>query len=137
MTQSHEVARRRSTESAASQAQTQAREPEYALAPPADIVEDAEGVRILLDMPGVNRDGLSVKADRNELVVEGNASVDMPEGMEAVYAEIRTTRYRRSFMLTQELDADGIEAGIKDGVLAIRIPKRAELKPRRIEVQAA
>jgi HSP20 family molecular chaperone IbpA len=60
----------------------------------------------------------------------------MPEGMEAVYAEIRTARYRRSFTLTGELDADGIEASIKDGVLAIRVPKRPELKPRRIEVQA-
>jgi HSP20 family molecular chaperone IbpA len=59
----------------------------------------------------------------------------MPEGMEAVYAEIRTGRYRRSFTLTGELDADGIEASIKDGVLAIRVPKRPELKLRRIEVQ--
>jgi HSP20 family protein len=140
MTQAQHVAKRQRTEpadSAQTQSSAQAREPEYTLAPPADVVEDADGVRILLDMPGVSKDRLSVKADNNELVVEGEAEIDMPKGMQAAYAEIRSTRYRRSFTLTRELEADGIEASIKDGVLAIRIPKRAELKPRRIEIQTA
>jgi HSP20 family molecular chaperone IbpA len=69
-------------------------------------------------------------------VIEGDASIDMPEGMEAAYAEIRSAHYRRSFSLTNELDANAIEASMKDGVLSIRIPKRAELKPRQIEIQA-
>jgi HSP20 family molecular chaperone IbpA len=56
--------------------------------------------------------------------------------MEAAYAEIRSAQYRRSFALTNELDSDAIEASMKDGVLSIRIPKRAELKPRQIEIQA-
>lgn len=137
MTQTQEVTRRQSTEpQAQSQAQAPAHEPEHGLVPPADIFEDADGITIQLDMPGVVKEGLSVKADRNGLVVEGDASIAMPEGLEAVYAEIRTARYRRSFTLTGELDADGIEASIKDGVLTIHVPKRAELKPRRIEVQA-
>jgi HSP20 family molecular chaperone IbpA len=136
MTQTQEIARRQSTEpQAENQAQVPAQEPEHALVPPADIFEDADGITIQLDMPGVVKDGLTVKADRNGLLVEGDASIAMPEGMEAVYAEIRTGRYRRSFTLTGELDADGIEASIKDGVLAIRVPKRPELKLRRIEVQ--
>ena len=136
MTQTQEVARRQSTEpQAENQAQVPAHEPDNALVPPADIFEDADGITIQLDMPGVVKDGLSVKADRNGLVVEGDASIEMPEGIEAVYAEIRSARYRRSFTLTGELDADGIEASIKDGMLVIRVPKRPELKPRRIEVQ--
>jgi HSP20 family molecular chaperone IbpA len=56
--------------------------------------------------------------------------------MEAVYADVRATHYRRSFGLTGELDAERIEAGLKDGVLTLRIPKRSELKPRRIEIKA-
>jgi HSP20 family molecular chaperone IbpA len=90
----------------------------------------------VLDMPGVTKDRLTVKADRSELVIEGDASIDMPEGMEAAYAEIRSAHYRRTFTLTNELDADAIEASMKDGVLSIRIPKRAELKRRQIEIQA-
>jgi HSP20 family molecular chaperone IbpA len=114
----------------------QRRDSAPALAPPADIFEDADGIHILLDMPGVTKDRLAVKADRNELLVEGEAAIDMPEGMEAAYAEIRVARYRRSFVLTNELDIGSVEASMKDGVLSIRVPKRPELKPRQIEVEA-
>jgi HSP20 family molecular chaperone IbpA len=69
-----------------------ARESGYALAPPADVFEDADGIGIVLDMPGVTKDRLTVKADRSELVIEGDASIDMPEGMEAAYAEISALR---------------------------------------------
>lgn len=136
-----QMARRPSSETQAQapaegQAQ-QSRESSYALVPPADIFEDADGIGIVLDMPGVTKDRLKVNADRNELTIEGDASIDMPEGMEAAYAEIRSAHYRRSFTLTNELDTEAIEATMKDGVLSIRIPKRAELKPRQIEIQAA
>jgi len=129
MRNTQEVANRPSDEMAP---QSQAREPEYTLIPPADIFEDGDGLSVVLDMPGVSKDRLNVKADSNGLVVEGDAQISMPEGMEAVYADIRVTHYRRSFGLTGELDTDRIDASLKDGVLTIRIPKRAWLKPRRI-----
>ena len=134
-----EVASRPSTEA---QVQAQGRgqfqqKPELALAPAADIFEDADGISIVLDMPGVTKERLTVKADRNELVIEGEAAIDMPQGMEAAYAEVRSAHYRRSFVLTNELDTGSVEASMKDGVLSIRVRKRAELKPRQIEVQAA
>ena len=135
MKASQQVAKRPSDETQ-QPAQSQAREPEHALLPPADIFEDADGISVVLDMPGVSKDRLHVKADGNGLVVEGDAQISMPEGMEAVYADIRATHYRRSFGLTSELDAERIEAGLKDGVLTLRIPKRAELKPRRIDIKA-
>ncbi len=65
-------------------------------------------------MPGVTKDRLKVNADRNELMVEGDASIDMPEGMEAAYAEIRSARYRRSFTLTNELDTER-DPGLDEG----------------------
>jgi HSP20 family molecular chaperone IbpA len=43
--------------------------------------------------------------------------------------------YRRSFLLSHELEAAKIDANLKDGVLTVRIPKRAELMPRRIDVR--
>ena len=134
-----EVASRPSTEA---QVQAQGRgqlqqKPALALAPAADIFEDADGISIVLDMPGVTKERLTVKADRNELVIEGEAAIDMPQGMEAAYAEVRSAHYRRSFVLTNELDTGSVEASMKDGVLSIRVRKRAELKPRQIEVQAA
>src|SRR5215207_9228179 len=95
------------------QPQTPAREPEHALIPAADIFEDADGISVVLDMPGVSKDRLHVKAEGNGLIVEGDAKIPMPEGMEAVYADVHAARYRRSFGLTSELDAERIEAGLK------------------------
>jgi HSP20 family molecular chaperone IbpA len=135
MNDSQQVAKRPS-DATRQQPQAQAREAEYTLVPPADIFEDADGISVVLDMPGVSKDRLHVKAEANGLVVEGDAEISMPEGMEAVYADIRATHYRRSFGLTGELDADHIEAALKDGVLTLRIPKRAESKPRRIEIKS-
>ena len=111
------------------------REPELVLRPPTDIFEDAEGITLQLDMPGVSRERLNVQADRQALVVEGNAEISMPEGMEALYAEVHSTLYRRSFTLSSELETDKIDANLKDGVLTLRIPKRAELRPRKIDIR--
>lgn len=141
MTRTQQVARRTSTspetEGRAASQGSAARNQSQALAPPADVFEDKDGITILLDMPGVTRDRLTVRADRNGLEVEGDASIEMPEGMEAAYAEIRSLQYRRTFVLTSEFNTDAVEASMKDGVLTIRVPKRAELKPRQIEIQTA
>jgi HSP20 family molecular chaperone IbpA len=55
--------------------------------------------------------------------------------MDAIYADIRSKRYQRSFSLSRELDTERIEANLKDGVLTLHIPRREEHRPRRIEVQ--
>ena len=125
-----EVAKRESTDVEAAKA----REESLALAPAVDIYENAQGITAQADMPGVSRDGLSIQADRNSLVIEGNAVIDVPAAMEAIHADVQATRYRRSFALSGELDAERIEATLKDGVLTLRIPKRAEFRPRKVEV---
>jgi HSP20 family protein len=115
--------------------QQREREPDVVLRPPVDIHEDAEGITLTADMPGVSRDRLTIEVDKDMLLVEGDARIDMPEGMEALYADVRSTRYRRSFTLSGELETGQIDASLKDGVLSVRIPKRAEVRPRRIEVR--
>ena len=131
MTTKQDVASR---ESAPAQART--KDEELALRPAVDIFEDQNGITVQAEMPGVSRDRLNIQADRNTLVIEGEAKIDLPAGMEALYADVQATRYARSFVLSSELEPDRIEANLKDGVLTLRIPKRAELRPRRIEVQA-
>lgn len=105
------------------------------LLPPVDIVEDADGIHVTADLPGVSKDGLGVRVDSNTLTIEGEAKFDVPGDLESLYAEIRSVRYQRSFTLSRELDADKIDAELKNGVLNLRIPKREESKPRRIEVK--
>lgn len=130
MAETQDVAQRDST-----QPQRAGREPALVMLPPADVYEDAEGITLQLDMPGVTKDRLNLTADKNALTIEGDAQIDMPQGMEALYADVRSTHYRRSFVLSDELETDRTEANLKDGVLTVRIPKRAEVRPRRIDVR--
>jgi HSP20 family molecular chaperone IbpA len=109
----------------------------YVLQPPVNIFEDADGIILEADMPGVSKDRLKLLVDQDSLLVEGDVRVDVPEGMQALYADVPSTSYRRSFALSGELDVERIDATLKDGVLTLRIPKRAEVRPRRIEVRTA
>lgn len=116
----------------------QDRAEEQVLTPAGDIFEHEGGITLLLDLPGVSRDRLEIHSDRNTLVVEGTVEVDLPDGTEALAADIRSRRYRRTFSLSgEQLDTESVQASLKNGVLRIDIPKRAELQPRRIEVSTA
>jgi HSP20 family protein len=112
-------------------------EPQITLRLQVDVYEDANGITLQADMPGVSRDRLKLQVDADTLLIEGETHIDMPEGMEATYADVRSTRYRRSFALSNELETGSIEANLKDGVLVVRIPKREEVRPRRIEIKVA
>ena len=111
-------------------------EQQRAVLPAVDVFEDASGITLLADMPGVPKDQLELKIEGDALLIEGGVQALTPEGLEAVYAEVRVPRYRRSFTLSRELDTARIEANLKDGVLTLRIPKQAHAQPRRIAVNA-
>ena len=108
---------------------------EAVIRPLVDIYEDDSGITLLADMPGVSKDRLDIQIDKATLSIEGEAEISMPEGMEALYADIRSTHYQRSFSLSSELDGEGASANLKDGVLTLQIPKRAQYQPRKIEVR--
>ena len=105
-----------------------------AVLPAVDVFEDAAGITVLADMPGVAKEQLELKIDGDNLLIEGQVHALMPEGLEAIYAEVRVPRYRRSFTLSRELDTARIEASLRDGLLTLRIPKQAHAQPRRIAV---
>ena len=111
-------------------------ETQRAVLPAIDVFEDASGITLLADMPGVPKDQLELKVEGEALLIEGSVQPRTPEGLEAIYAEVRAPRYRRSFTLSRELDTTRIEANLKDGVLRLRIPKQAHAQPRRIAVTA-
>jgi HSP20 family molecular chaperone IbpA len=107
-----------------------------AVPPAVDVFEDAAGITVLADMPGVPREQLEIKVEGEALQIEGGVQPRTPDGLEAIYAELRVPRYRRSFTLSRELDSSRIEANLKNGVLTLRIPKQAHAQPRRIAVSA-
>lgn len=107
------------------------------IAPPVDIIEDAEGITVKADLPGVTRETLSIGVDGDTLTLQGAVNLGETSGMQSVYAEVRVPQYRRSFVLGRDLDSGKIDASLVNGVLTLRIPKGEQAKPRRIEVKAA
>ncbi len=105
--------------------------------PAVDVVEDATGLTLWVDMPGVPKDAIELKLDGDTLSISGDIAVVDAPGMQPLYAELRAGRYQRVFTLSRELEASRIEASNKDGVLQLRIPKSQDAQPRRIEVRAA
>jgi HSP20 family molecular chaperone IbpA len=108
---------------------------EAALMPPVNVFEDAAGITLYADLPGVPRDRLNLQVEADTLTIEGEVSLDTPEGMEATHAEIGLPRYRRVFTLSKELDSEKVSAELRNGVLKLRIPKAEHAQPRRIEVK--
>ncbi len=107
------------------------------LLPPVDIVEDAAGITLRADLPGVDRNAVTIGVDGRTLTIEAPLSLGEANALVSIYAEVRSNHYRRSFDLSSELDTTAIDAGLHDGVLTLRIPKLERAKPRRVEVRVA
>lgn len=114
---------------------TEAARPEASLLPPVNVVEDASGITLYADLPGVPKDKLNLQVEAETLTIEGELSFAMPEGMESLHAEVSLPRYRRVFTLSKELDTEKVAAEFVNGVLTLRIPKAEHAQPRRIEIR--
>lgn len=113
------------------------REPEFTLRPVVDIFENDHGITMLADLPGVSNDRLNLQVDKDTLRITGDAAIGTAQNMEPLWVEVRSARYERAFTLSAELDAENITAAMKNGVLTVSIPKRAEVRPRKIQVRVA
>jgi HSP20 family molecular chaperone IbpA len=103
--------------------------------PAVDVYEDDKGITLFADLPGVASDRLNLQVDKDTLLIEGEAAIELPKDLQPLYAEVRTTRYRRSFAIGSEFNTEAIEANLKDGVLSVRLPKKEQYQPRKIQVQ--
>jgi HSP20 family protein len=103
--------------------------------PPVDVIEDATGITLYADLPGVRRDKLSLRVEGDQLLLEGELVLALPQELHPSHAELQQSRYRRAFTLSKELDADKVGAEFNQGVLRVRIPKAAHAQPRKIAVQ--
>jgi len=108
---------------------------EATLLPPVDVIEDAAGITLYADLPGVPRDKLELQVESDTLTISGEIDVDMPGGIESSHAEVSLPRYRRVFTLSKELDASKVSAEFNQGVLKLSIPKAEHLQPRKIDVK--
>jgi HSP20 family molecular chaperone IbpA len=125
------------TKNVPSQTPDQETREEASLLPPVDVVEDAHGITLYADLPGVAKDNLDLRIEGDTLTIEGKLALELPQDMEASHVEVSLPRYRRTFTLSKELDASKIDAKFEQGVLSLRVAKAEHAQTRRIEVQLA
>ena len=102
--------------------------------PTADIYEDRDSLKVILEMPGVEKGDVDVRVEEGVLFVEGRLDLTKYRGLQPLYTEYNIGNYSRSFRLSNAIDQDKIGAELKDGVLSLTLPKAEKAKPRTIHV---
>jgi len=107
----------------------------YDWRPPVDIYETNEGIVLKVELPGVNKDDVSVEVKENVLTLKGERLLDPEIKDEHYYRKERSFgKFNRSFSLQEPIKPDLIKAGFKDGVLTVEVPRPEEERPKQITV---
>ena len=106
-----------------------------AFVPPVDIYEDEHGVQLKLEVPGIDEKDLDIKIENNVLSVSGERKFEKEEKEENFHRVERLYgSFTRSFTLPSTISTEDVKANYDNGVLKIRLAKRAEAKPKQIKV---
>jgi len=108
---------------------------EYILVPPVDIYETDNEFVIKAEMPGVKKDGINVTLDNNELEISGKINGNLPDEKNLKYSEFNLYNYHRKFNVGDVINRNALSAALDDGILTLTLPKREEVKPKKIEVK--
>src|SRR5204863_8871590 len=101
--------------------------------PVASVTENNDSYVLEVEMPGVNKEGLDISIENNELTITGRRSLPAIEGT-LIHRESRSENFRRAFELDPGIDTAKISARVDQGILTLRLPKAEKLKPRKITV---
>jgi HSP20 family protein len=108
--------------------------PARTFVPTADIYEERDSLKVILEMPGVEKGNVEVRVEEGVLFVDGRLDLTKYQGLQPLYTEYNIGNYSRSFRLSNAIDQDKIGAELKDGVLSLTLPKAEKAKPRTIQV---
>jgi HSP20 family protein len=104
--------------------------------PQADIYEDGDAVTLRFELAGVDPAGVEVRFENGVLTLRGERKLEQEEKKENYHRiELSYGAFTRSFTLPATVDAERIRAESKNGILTVTLPKRAETKPRAIQVK--
>ncbi len=96
-------------------------------APPADVIENNAGIKVLLDVPGATTELLDIEVEDRVLKVKADTDI---------YKNEKPIRYQRAFQISDEINTTKIDALLKDGILTINLPKADSAKVHKITVKA-
>ena len=105
-----------------------------ALRPAYDVQETPEAYRLVVNLPGVAKDGLELTAEDNELRITGRRGWTQPAGWTALHRETPDAAFELVLTHDNTIDPDKIVAELRDGVLQVTLPKHEAAKPRKIAV---
>lgn len=106
---------------------------EQFMTPVASVTEGADVYMLNVEMPGVNKEGLEISVENNELTIIGRRSLSQIEGT-LIHRESRPENFRRVFELDPSINMSKISARIDQGILTLTLPKAEQVKPRKITV---
>ena len=112
------------------------RERESTLVPPVDIFEVKDGLVVVADLPGLEKDAIDVRVENDILTIQG-ATAKWAVAHTPVYEEHKLANYFRQFELSDAVNQEKIRAEMKHGVLTIHLPKAEEARPKKIEVKVS
>jgi HSP20 family molecular chaperone IbpA len=102
--------------------------------PTTDIFETDDELRVLVEMPGVEKGNVDISVKDRILTIDGRIDFQKYAGMTPVYTEYNIGNFHRRFSLSNKVDASSIRAEMGDGLLILTIPKSEEAKAQKIEI---
>jgi len=109
---------------------------EVVIVPPVDIYETDNEYIIKAEMPGIKKDQLEITLEDNELEINGKLNGNLPDEKNLKYSEFKLYNYHRKFDVGETIDRNSLKASLENGILTLNLPKREEVKPRKIEIKA-
>lgn len=101
--------------------------------PRVDVVESDDALILYADLPGVKKEDVSLSCKGNELILRATCA-PRHTGKKRLYSEYGVGDFYRAFKIAEQVETDGIEASLKDGVLTVRVPKAEAARTKRIAV---
>ncbi len=103
--------------------------------PPVDVYEDEHAITLKIEVPGVDQKDIDIRLENNTLTIRGERKLEKEEKEENFHRiERRYGSFSRSFTLPNTVDSDQVSAEFDNGLLKVRLAKRAEAKPKQIKV---
>jgi HSP20 family molecular chaperone IbpA len=103
--------------------------------PDVDIVERPDAFLVMADVPGVDEQNINVRLEEGVLSIDATQATEVDPTWTPIHAEYRVGGYHREFTLSEAIDGESIQAEMRDGVLALRLPKSDKHRPRQIAVK--
>ena len=105
--------------------------------PPVDIFEEKDAIYVMAELPGVKPDQVQLHVENSILTITGERKFEKEDKREG-YRRVERSygAFTRSFALPNSVAGDQVQAEMNDGILTVKIPKKAEVQPRKIEVKS-